>query len=136
MRTNDFEKAIAKMGLEPKEVRLEKNQVKWFLCGGNNEYDIIVYDAQGKALVLPTFFWPEEVNDIHIDIYRDKNEQVLGVTINGVPAQRDSRYDLDIQPSKINRYMCIACKFYEYCQEEFSITSECLSCEKYERVED
>jgi len=94
MKTEQFEKAILKMGLEPKEVRLEKNHVKWFLCAGNTDYDIIVYDANGTALVLTTFYWPEEVNDIKIEIYRDKNGQRLGVTVNGVPAQRDSRLDL------------------------------------------
>lgn len=67
MRVNEFEKAILKRGFETKEVRLEKNQVKWFICGGNCDYDIIVFDKDGKA---------------------------LGVTINGKPAQRDSRLDL------------------------------------------
>ena len=94
MRTNEFENAIAKIGLEPKEVRLEKNHVKWFICGGNSDYDIIVYDAQGKALVLSSFEWPEEVNDIKIEIYRDKNGNVLGLTINGVPVMRDDSLDL------------------------------------------
>lgn len=135
MRTSEFENAIAKVGLEPKEVRLEKNHVKWFICSGNSDYDIIVYDAQGKALVLSSFEWPEEVNDIKIDIYRDKNEQILGVTINGEPALRDSRYDLDLGPSKVYRYMCITCTMFEYCVEKKGITGECLSCEDYERVE-
>ena len=94
MRVNEFEKAIGKMGLEPKEVRLEKNHVKWFLCGGNSDYDIIVYDANGKALVLSKFFWPKETNDIHIEVYRDKNQQIIGVTINAVPVMRDDSLDL------------------------------------------
>ena len=97
MRVNEFEKAIGKIGLEPKEVRLEKNHVKWFICGGNADYDIIVYDAQGKALVLSSFDWPEEVNDIKIEIYRDKNGQVLGVTIDGVPVMRDDSLDLNFE---------------------------------------
>lgn len=100
MRVNEFEKAIGKMGLEPKEVRLEKNHVKWFLCGGNSDYDIIVYDSKGKALVLSSFEWPEEVNDIKIEVYRDKNGQVLGVTVNGVPVMRDSRLDLNFEEDK------------------------------------
>ena len=94
MRVNEFEKAIGKMGLEPKEVRLEKNHVKWFLCGGNSDYDIIVFDANGKALVLSKFFWPKETNDIHIEVYRDKNQQIIGVTINAVPVMRDDSLDL------------------------------------------
>lgn len=136
MKVEAFETAIDKIGLEKKEVRLEKNNVRWFLCGGNDDYDIIVYDAQGKALVLYSFEWPEEVNDIKIDIYRDKNKQILGVTINGEPALRDSRYDLDLGPLKVKRYMCITCTMFEYCVEENGITGECLSCEDYERVED
>ena len=95
MKVSEFENAICKIGLEPKEVRLEKNHVKWFVCGGNSDYDIIVFDSKGKALVLPTFFWPEEVNDIQIDVYSDVNGKVLGVTINGVPVQRDSSLDLE-----------------------------------------
>ena len=94
MRVNEFEKAIGKMGLEPKEVRLEKNHVKWFLCGGNSDYDIIVFDANGKALVLSKFFWPKETNDIHIEVYRDKNQQIIGVTIKAVPVLRDDSLDL------------------------------------------
>ena len=135
MKVEVFESAIDLIGLEKKEVRLEKNQVKWFVCGGNHEYDIIVFDAQGKALVLSSFAWPEEVNDVHIETYRDKNEQILGVTINGVVAQRDSRYDLSIEPSKAKKYMCITCNLFEYCCENHGITGECMSCEDYERVE-
>ena len=135
MKVEVFESAIDLIGLEKKEVRLEKNQVKWFICFGNHEYDIIVFDAQGKALVLSSFAWPEEVNDVHIETYRDKNEQILGVTINGVVAQRDSRYDLCIEPSKAKKYMCITCNLFEYCVEENGITGECMSCEDYERVE-
>lgn len=96
MRVNEFEKAILAKGLTPKEVRLDHNHVKWFICGGNSDYDIIVFDSKGKALVLPSFFWPEEVNDVHIEVYRDKNGLILGVTINGVPAQRDSFLDLEL----------------------------------------
>lgn len=94
MKVNEFENAILKMGLEPEEVRLEKNQVKWFICSGNDEYDIIVFDAKGKALVLSSYQWPTDVNDIHIEVYRDKNGQVLGVTIDGKPVMRDDRLDL------------------------------------------
>lgn len=97
MKVEVFESAIDLIGLEKKEVRLEKNQVKWFICGGNSEYDIIVFDAQGKALVLSSFAWPEEVNDVHIETYRDKNGQVLGVTINGVPVMRDDSLDLNFE---------------------------------------
>ena len=135
MKVEVFESAIDLVGLEKKEVRLEKNQVKWFICCGNHEYDIIVFDAQGKALVLSSFEWPEEVNDVHIETYRDKNEQILGVTINCVVAQRDSRYDLCIEPSKAKKYMCITCNLFEYCVEQNGITGECMSCEDYERVE-
>ena len=136
MKTSDFENAISKIGLEMKEVRLEKNQVKWFICGGNSEYDIIVYDAKGKALVLRSFAWPEEVHDVHIEVYRDKNGQALGVTINGVPVMRDDSLDLDLEPKKAKKYMCITCNLFEYCVEENGITGECISCEDYERVED
>lgn len=136
MKVEVFESAIDLIGLEKKEVRLEKNQVKWFVCGGNHEYDIIVFDAQGKALVLSSFAWPEEVNDVHIETYRDKNGQVLGVTINGVPVMRDDSLDLDLEPKKAKRYMCITCSLFEYCVEQHGITGECMSCEDYERVVD
>lgn len=96
MRVNEFEKAILKRGFEPKEVRLEKNQVKWFICGGNCDYDIIVFDKDGKALVLPNFKWEEDMA-IFVENYRDVKGKILGVTINGKPAQRDSRLDLKFE---------------------------------------
>lgn len=137
MKTNEFESAISKVGLEPKEVRLERNHVKWFICGGNDDYDIIVYDAQGKALVLSSYQWPDEVNDIHIEVYRDKNQQVLGVTIDGKPVMRDDRLDLVFEEeSKANKYQCIRCSMFEYCVENHGITGECMSCEDFERVID
>ena len=94
MRVNEFETAILDMGLTPRDVRLEKNHVKWFVCEGNEDYGIIVYDSHGKALVLVDFEWPEEESSIHVEHYHDKQGMILGVTINGRPAQRDSRLDL------------------------------------------
>jgi len=94
MRVSEFENAILRIGLNPKEVRLEKNQVKWFVCDGNGYYDIIVYDAKGKALALTNYEWPEEVNDVKIETYYDKEGKVLGVTIDGKPVMRDRRLDL------------------------------------------
>ena len=94
MRVSEFEQAILRIGLNPKEVRLEKNQVKWFVCDGNGSYDIIVYDANGKALVLTNYEWPEEVNDVKIETYCNKDGKVLGVTIDGKPVMRESRLDL------------------------------------------
>ena len=101
MRVKEFESAILEKGFEPKEVRLEKNAVKWFICAGNQDYDIIVFDSHGAALVLPSFCWPSEVNDIRIEVYRDKNGRTIGVTINGVPAQRDSRLDLHLNQHRM-----------------------------------
>ena len=95
MKVSEFENAIIKMGLEPKDVRLEKNHVKWFICGGNKDYDIIVYDSKGKALVLPRFKWPEETFAIRVEYYFDGQGNVIGVTINDDPVMRDSRLDLD-----------------------------------------
>jgi hypothetical protein len=94
MRVNEFEKAILAKGLTPKEVRLEWNHVKWFLCGGNKDYDIIVFDSKGKALVLPCFKWPEETFSIRVEHYFDKHGNIIGVTINDEPVMRDSRLDL------------------------------------------
>lgn len=34
------------------------------------------------------------------------------------------------------RNMCIRCQLYEFCVEEYGITSECLSCEDFVRVSD
>ena len=73
--------------------------------------------------------------DVHIEVDRDKNGQVLGVTINGVPVMRDDSLDLDLEPKKAKRYMCITCSLFEYCVEQNGITGECMSCEDYERVE-
>lgn len=34
------------------------------------------------------------------------------------------------------RNMCIRCRMYEFCVEEFGVTSECLSCEDFHRASD
>ena len=94
MRVHEFEDAIMAMGLKPREVRLEENQVKWFLCEGNEEYAIIVYDKSGKALVLCDYDWPDEESNIHVEHYRDSDGKVIGVAIDGRPVMRDSGLDL------------------------------------------
>lgn len=96
MRVKEFENAILEKGFKPKEVRLEKNHVKWFICAGNQDNEIIVFDSHGTAFMLPSFCWPSEVNDIRIEVYRYKNGPIIGMTINGVTAQRDSRLDLHL----------------------------------------
>ncbi len=94
MRIHEFEKAILAIGVKPREARLERNHVKWFICEGNGEYAIIVYDKEGKALVLHDYEWPEEEYDIHVEHYHDSEGNVAGITIDGRPMMRDSRLDL------------------------------------------
>lgn len=88
MRVKEFEEAIIAKGLKPKEVRLEHNHVKWFICEGNKYYDIIVYDRNGKALVQPYYTWPDEVHNIRIEKYDG------GVTIDGEAVYRVDTLDL------------------------------------------
>ena len=33
-------------------------------------------------------------------------------------------------------YQCIRCALYEYCVEEYGITSTCMACEDFEQVQD
>lgn len=34
-----------------------------------------------------------------------------------------------------NKHSCIMCRLYEYCVEWNGVTSECLSCDDYEKME-
>ena len=52
MKLKKFEQAIIAKGLKPKEVRLEHSNVKWFVCDGNYDYGIIVFDKNGKGLCV------------------------------------------------------------------------------------
>ncbi len=88
MKLKEFEQAIIAKGLKPKEVRLEHSNVKWFVCDGNYDYGIIVFDKNGKAYVLFTYQWPEEVHNIQIESCDG------GITIDGVTAYRDCVLDL------------------------------------------
>ena len=99
MRVKEFETAILARGIKPIEVRLKNNHVKWFICKGRKVHkaEIIVYDKDGKALVLPRFDWPEEVSNIKVSNYRNIHGRVIGVTINYRPAFRDSRLDLKFE---------------------------------------
>ena len=96
MKTEDFEKKILAKGLKPLEVRLEHNQVKWFICDKNDDYDIIVFDRWGNALVRPRFDWPDEVEEVEIHHYYDKEGNTMGVTFNGWPAMRANSLDLNL----------------------------------------
>ena len=95
MRVREFEEAILAKGLKPKEVRLEHNQVKWFICEGDMFYDIIVYDRNGKAFALLLYIWPEEVHEIWIENYDG------GVTIDGQDAYRVDSFDLEFNTAEV-----------------------------------
>lgn len=40
-----------------------------------------------------------------------------------------------IEQDRKKYHMCIQCNLYEFCVEEYGITSECLSCDDFERTE-
>lgn len=96
MKVDDYENAIRAKGLVPREVRLEKNQVKWFLCDGNREYDIIVFDRFGRCHGLPFYSWPEEVNDV--DVRFAYPSRTVG--IDGRVCQRIEELDLEIDQDR------------------------------------
>lgn len=93
MKVDEFEKAIIAKGLEPFHVFMVKGgQVKWFACKDtrpNSEYNLIVYDSEGRALVLPIF--PDDLENIKIKEYPG------GVSVNKYIAQRAQSLDLNFQ---------------------------------------
>ena len=95
MKVKEFEEAILAKGLKPKEVRLEHNHVKWFICEGNKYYDIIVYDRNGKALVQPYYTWPEEVHEIRIETFDGS------VTIDEGIVYRAKELDLEFNTAEV-----------------------------------
>ena len=104
MKVREFEEAILAKGLKPKEVRLEHNHVKWFICEGNKYYDIIVYDRNGKALVQPYYTWPDEVHNIRIETLDG------GVTIDGEAVYRVDTLDLVFPDKSEHTYKIVKTK--------------------------
>ena len=104
MRVKEFEEAILAKGLKPKEVRLEHNHVKWFICEWNKYNDIIVYDRNGKALVQPYYTWPEEVHNIRIENHDG------GVTIDGQAVYRVDTLDLVFPDKSEHTYKIVKTK--------------------------
>ena len=96
LRVQDFERQIRKKGLKPLQVIFERgSSVKWFICEDTRperEYDLIVYDSRGKALVLTDY-------DKTTDIVNIKSYSG-GVTINGEVPMRDSSLDLEFQKTE------------------------------------
>ena len=93
LEVQDFERQIRRKGLKPLQVIFERgSRVKWFVCDdtrAEREYDLIVYDSRGKALVLTDY---DKTTDIvNIEAYNG------GVTINGEVPMRDSSLDLEFQ---------------------------------------
>lgn len=97
MKIKDFESSILAMELKPMDVRLEHGHVKWFICQGSGDYEVVVFDSEGRALVLQRFDWPEDDGSVYVEHYHDERGMVLGVTINGKPMQRDNRLDLKFE---------------------------------------
>ena len=104
MRVKEFEEAILAKGLKPKEVRLEHNHVKWFICEGNKYYDIIVFDKDGKALVQPYYTWPEEVHEIRIETFDGS------VTIDEGIVYRAKELDLEFPDKSEHTYKIVKTK--------------------------
>ena len=96
MKVAEFEKHAQAIGLKPIEVLFGRgSEVQWFVCldrRENKEYGLIIFDSQGKALIVPQFDEEEAMNN-HIHIARYDG----GVTVNGTPVQRDSKLDLRAQ---------------------------------------
>ena len=100
LRVQDFERQIRKKGLKPLQVIFERgSSVKWFICEDTRperEYDLIVYDHCGKALVLT--FYSKAMDIVNIESFTDKTYEIEsyngGVTINGDVPMRDSSLDL------------------------------------------
>lgn len=93
MKIEDFEKRILSLGLEPVEVRLHHNQVKWFVCKSTGVYPFYLYDEGGKAFVLAQFDWEKNVDSIQIREY-GRGGVVYGISVNGVPVKRCQSKDI------------------------------------------
>lgn len=90
MKIDVFEREILKKQLKPIHLIMGRgSKVKWFACldaRPQREYDLIVYDSEGKALVLPTY--EQELENLNVMPYPG------GVTVNGIVPQRDMSLDL------------------------------------------
>lgn len=101
MKVKEFEAAIldkaAKLdrGLKPKEVRLEHNHVKWFLCEGDKFNEIVVFNKDGKAFALSFYKWPEEVENIRLESKGDN------ITIDGRLAYDAGYLDLEFKKNAV-----------------------------------
>ena len=80
MKTEVFEKAILQQNLQPVEVKLSKNQVKWFVARDEKTKELVVFDYKGMAYCIDYFDWHGQDLDI-----KNKNENV---TVNGIEAER------------------------------------------------
>ena len=124
MRVKEFEEAILAKGLKPKEVRLEHNHVKWFICKDYRYKDIVVFDKEGKAYVVFNYTWPEEVHDIRIESYDG------GVSIDGEIAHRAKNLDLEFKENTIPG-MYVEETVCPYPERE-----TCDGCPRYDKNED
>ena len=109
LEVQDFERQIRRKGLKPLQVIFERgSRVKWFVCDdtrAEREYDLIVYDSRGKALVLTDY---DKTTDIvNILEHYIKGPDIMniksysgGVTINGEVPMRDSSLDLEFQKTE------------------------------------
>ena len=95
MNIEKLEQAILSRNLTPIHLIMQRgSRVLWFVCldtRPEKEYALIVYDSNGKALVLPSY--PEAITpktNFRIDTYTGR------VRINSVIAQRDSRLDINL----------------------------------------
>mgnify|MGYP006873189743 CR=1 FL=1 len=92
-RVKQFEKAIIAKGLTPTHLIVSRSgRVKWFACKDTRPsvmYALVVYDSQGRALVLAENQEPDgKGGELLIETF-DK-----GVRINGQVPYRDSSLDL------------------------------------------
>lgn len=96
MSIDQLETAILAERLTPIHLYMGKGRhVKWFVCldtRPKKEYALIVYDSKGKALVLPDYHEPIDVETSFVI-----QEYDGGIKINGYFPQRDHRLDLKVR---------------------------------------
>lgn len=124
MKVKEFEEAIIAKGLKPKEVRLEHNQVRWFLCKGDEFNEIVVFNKDGKAFALSFYKWPEEVENIRIE--RKGNN----ITIDGRLAYDAGYLDLEFKENAVPGL------YVEETVCPYPKRDTCDGCPRYDKNED
>lgn len=86
MKTEVFEKAILKEGLEPVEVKLHRGQVMFFVAKSKDTSYVVIYNKYGWAYVTSNLDLSQQLNITYSDDVK--------IIANGIELKRISYFNL------------------------------------------